>query len=89
MSSDWRNEADYEYIDDLDVAGLAWECLRRNRRYRSAFATMSERDAAAWGLRFPGRSGPQRKACDRLMDASRGAGRRSSACRTARYGRYV
>ncbi len=58
MSRNWRNEADYDYIKDLDAAGLAWECLRRNARYRAAFRTLSECDAMTWGLRFPGRSRP-------------------------------
>ena len=54
MARDWRNDADYEYIQDLDAAGLAWECLRRNPAYRGAFPNMTDRDAFAWGLRFPG-----------------------------------
>lgn len=54
MARDWRNDADYEYIHDLDAAGLAWECLRRNSAYRAAFSSMTDRDALAWGLRFPG-----------------------------------
>ena len=56
MSRNWRNETDYDYIKELDASGLAWECLRRNPRYRAAFPTMTDAEAAAWGLRFPGRS---------------------------------
>lgn len=56
MTSNWRDASDYDYIEKLDAAGLAWECLRRNPRYRAAFPAMTERDAAAWGLRFPCRS---------------------------------
>ncbi len=58
----WRSESAYEYVDDLDPAGLAWEFLRRNSEYRedferlvdhgelspSAAATLSDK----WGLRF-------------------------------------
>ncbi|WP_419910382.1 transcriptional regulator domain-containing protein [Hoeflea sp.] len=57
MNRDWRNEDDYAYFDDLDASGLAWECLRRNRAYRAAFAAMTEAEAGTWELRFPGRSG--------------------------------
>lgn len=53
MSTNWRNESDYKYLEKLDAAGLAWECLRRNARYRATFPSMSERAALTWGLRFP------------------------------------
>ena len=56
MPGNWRNESDYDYIENLDASGLAWECLRRNPNYRAAFPNMTENEAAAWGLRFPGRS---------------------------------
>ncbi|WP_439650090.1 transcriptional regulator domain-containing protein [Gymnodinialimonas mytili] len=56
MASDWRNAADYDYLDNLDVSGLAWECLRRNARYRADYPQMRDglKSPAAWGLRFPG-----------------------------------
>lgn len=56
MPTNWRDETDYAYIEKLDASGLAWECLRRNPDYRAAFPNMTENEAAAWGLRFPGRS---------------------------------
>lgn len=56
MPTNWRDETDYDYIEKLDASGLAWECLRRNPNYRAAFPDMTENEAAAWGLRFPGRS---------------------------------
>ncbi|WP_414651705.1 transcriptional regulator domain-containing protein, partial [Hyphomonas sp. UBA3201] len=34
MPSDWRDDKQYDHFDDLGVSGLAWECLRRNSRYR-------------------------------------------------------
>lgn len=69
MSGNWRNESDYEYIEELDAAGLAWECLRRNSRYCAAFPKMSKREALTWGLRFPGRSRARRDRSDRSLDA--------------------
>lgn len=59
MTLNWRNSKDYDYIKDLGPSGLAWECLRRNPRYREAFPEMTEKEASAWGLRFPCRSRPQ------------------------------
>ncbi|WP_341863834.1 DUF6499 domain-containing protein [Gymnodinialimonas sp. 57CJ19] len=56
MARDWRNEADYTYIETLDVSGLAWECLRRNPEYCAQYPLMRDglSSPAAWGLRFPG-----------------------------------
>ena len=31
---DWRNKAVYDYTNDLDLNGWAWEFLRRNPEYR-------------------------------------------------------
>jgi hypothetical protein len=51
---DWRNPADYADLAGLDLAGLAWEFLRRNPDYRRGHASgLSAEAAAAWGLRFP------------------------------------
>ena len=56
MTPNWRDPKDYDYIKGLSASGLAWECLRRNPRYREAFPNMTENEASAWGLRFPCRS---------------------------------
>jgi hypothetical protein len=64
MSADtsrWRFAEDYAYLDTLCAADLAWEYLRRNPDYQTAFATASQDPdtadpGARWGLRFPGRS---------------------------------
>jgi len=63
----WRTASAYGYLDDLSVAGLAWEGLRRNPRYRQDYshsqAPTQQSDSldaliqARWGLRFPGPSG--------------------------------
>jgi hypothetical protein len=56
MPNDWRDDHAYDHFDRLDTSGLAWECLRRNDRYRATYALMLEgrASAAGWGLRFPG-----------------------------------
>jgi Family of unknown function (DUF6499) len=57
MATDWHDASAYDYFDDLDASGLAWECLRRNPRYRAGFPMMDLGllPAGEWGLRFPGR----------------------------------
>lgn len=32
---DWRNDADYDFTEELDLNGWAWEFLRRNPEYRN------------------------------------------------------
>ena len=66
--SGWRSSAEYDYVEDLSASDLAWEWLRRNKRYAQDYATLSKAapdDAALkealldkWGLRFRGRSQP-------------------------------
>jgi hypothetical protein len=58
---DWRSAAAYKYAAALEAGGLAWEFLRRNRGYQSAYivnAANGDREtgdaAHHWGLRFPG-----------------------------------
>lgn len=58
----WRSETAYEYIDTLTPSELAWEFLRRNPDYRTAFQRLLSTgrltdDAATafaqqWGLCF-------------------------------------
>ena len=68
MSGDWRNDADYDYCDDLTPEQVAFEFLRRNPDYKSDFRKGSDElpkastsepapAAARWGLRFRCRSG--------------------------------
>ena len=66
--SGWRSSAEYDYVEDLNASDLAWEWLRRNKRYAKYYATLSKaapddaslKDALLdkWGLRFRGRSQP-------------------------------
>ena len=66
--SGWRSSAEYDYVEDLSASDLAWEWLRRNKRYTKDYATLSKaapddaylKDALLekWGLRFRGRSQP-------------------------------
>ncbi|MDY7096570.1 MAG: DUF6499 domain-containing protein [Pseudomonadota bacterium] len=62
MPADWRDDHQYDHFDQLDISGLAWECLRRNTHYRKDYDMMQEGGGAPadWGLRFPGRPGAQR-----------------------------
>ncbi|WP_371687476.1 transcriptional regulator domain-containing protein [Thalassococcus sp. S3] len=83
MPGNWRNESDYDYFDNLDLGGLAWECLRRNARYRAAYPAMSRRSALTWGLRFPCRSGVRRDCGERALDTGRGPRRRDHHRRAA------
>lgn len=59
MTRDWQDGHAYDEFDAMDLSGLAWECLRRNHRYRKEYPLMDRglASAASWGLRFPGRSG--------------------------------
>ena len=90
MSRDWRNDRDYDHFDSLDLAGLAWECLRRNDDYRADYGRMHAGGGAPadWGLRFPRRSGHSRACRSRLLApgiraGGRHAGRLSAGTRTA------
>ena len=66
--SGWRSSAEYDYVEDLSASDLAWEWLRRNKRYAKDYATLSKAapdDASLkaalldkWGLRFRDRSQP-------------------------------
>jgi hypothetical protein len=62
-SSDWRSASAYEYLQDLNSSGLAWEFLRRNQEYRADYTNHEFRAALdagvagrerRWGLRFRG-----------------------------------
>lgn len=60
--TDWRHGKSYDYVDELDPASLAWEFLRRNRKYQDDYKdipkqkreTASDQLTNIWGLRFPG-----------------------------------
>ena len=89
---DWRSTAVYAYMNELDSAEFAWECLRRNfaykRDYRTAVRRMASGHADAlpsrWGLRFPfrpretGRSNAAGLAA--TAQFGRGSPRASAAC---------
>jgi hypothetical protein len=77
-NADWRHGRAYDYVDRLDPAGLAWEFLRRNRRYRDDYEgipkhkrdTASDTLTSIWGLRFPGFPDPSRHRCGCLFRAA-------------------
>jgi hypothetical protein len=56
MTRDWQDRHAYDDFDEFDVSSLAWECLRRNTRYRKEYPLMDRGHASpsSWGLRFPG-----------------------------------
>lgn len=73
--ADWRHSKAFDYIDRLDPEGLAWEFLRRNRKYQDDYKEIptEKRETAndpltrLWGLRFPGLPGPSRHRCEHLF----------------------
>ena len=73
MSTDWRDDAEYDHFDNLGISGLAWECLRRNADYRKEYDLMREGTGAPadWGLRFPSGSQTQRAQRSCLLAALR------------------
>jgi Family of unknown function (DUF6499) len=95
MSEDetWRSETAYDYIDKLDPGDLAWEFLRRNPDYRSAYQELlvqgqpptdtSTRFAHQWGLRFRSRSKLQGTQPTDLLDRTR------QPWRNHRHARYL
>lgn len=54
MNTAWQPSAAYLYVLHLDSAGLAWEYLRRNADYRTAWCHRGTTPDAAlhWGLPF-------------------------------------
>lgn len=75
----WRDSAAYDYLDTLIPSDLAWECLRRNTRYRHDFAAATRGQTALsdvtairqrWGLRFPDGARSFRDRGDDQLDAA-------------------
>ena len=81
--SGWRSSAEYDYVEDLSASDLAWEWLRRNKRYAQDYATLSKaapddaslKDALLdkWGLRFRGRSQPPGSKGTRILGPKGGS----------------
>jgi hypothetical protein len=78
----WRSDAAYAYLNELEPAELAWEFLRRNPNYQRDYkaagdatadqAELSDSLIAQWGLRFRDPSGSSRgQRTGRLAGASR------------------
>lgn len=75
--TDWRQDAHYDYIEQLDAGDLAWEFLRRNADYKRDYqrAPKRVRNRAAdaltrrWGLRFPDSPKPHGQEDRCLLDA--------------------
>lgn len=66
--SQWEQTRRYDYLDDLPMNGLAWECLRRNRSYQDDYRDLLQAGAEErrdrlreyWGLQFRGAPEPIR-----------------------------
>lgn len=61
-TSRWKTSPDYDFMDDLSVGDLAWECLRRNKAYQKDYSGLwknAQTDqplphfiSQRWGVRF-------------------------------------
>lgn len=56
---DWRSPESYSKVQNADMAGVAWECLRRNPDYQQHYRALANPlDGAPssfrqkWGLSF-------------------------------------
>ena len=45
--SNWRDQAAYDYLDDLAAPELGWECLRRNPEYQDDCPSSNDLEHAA------------------------------------------
>lgn len=61
FQDDWQARGAYDYVDNLNSAGFAWELLRRHDDYAADYANANFRAALEdgadgperrWGLRF-------------------------------------
>lgn len=78
-TKNWRSFSAYDFMDEAHTDDLAWECLRRNAKYQSDFASFfksptSEYDLtdpllSGWGLRFPCTAQPYWHRTNGLLDA--------------------
>jgi hypothetical protein len=68
--SNWRDQAAYDYLNDLAAPELGWECLRRNPEYQHDYAELAggpperadlrDQVGRRWGLCFPDPARPAR-----------------------------
>ncbi|MCG7507865.1 transcriptional regulator domain-containing protein [Mesorhizobium retamae] len=76
---EWQTSSTYDFMDEIGVDDLAWECLRRNRDYQKDFAGTLARGPAGsdksetighrWGLRFRRPAKPERARSACILDA--------------------
>jgi hypothetical protein len=85
--SRWQASSNYDYVDDLGAAELAWEWLRRNGDYQRDYAAIEQRPDEAgqlkemarqrWRLHYPRQPKPESHRDIRfLVAASRSRHRR-------------
>nr|WP_237353988.1 DUF6499 domain-containing protein [Xanthobacter sp. YC-JY1] len=87
-TSRWREDASYDYFDDLSVEGLAWECLRRDETYQDHYLALVTAGSDAdplpreveqrWGLRFRRAAISLRRGTERPVVAGCRSGHRAS-----------
>ncbi|WP_227287648.1 DUF6499 domain-containing protein [Boseongicola sp. H5] len=95
--SNWRSSSHYEYAEALDASDIAWEWLRRNKKYQCDYARLSKAGSnprritdqvrQRWGLRFPDRSTPKRPGCRDLLAARCRSGNGAFECHDAAFKR--
>ncbi|WP_419247663.1 transcriptional regulator domain-containing protein [Roseibium aggregatum] len=75
--SNWRDQAAYDYLDDLAAPELGWECLRRNPEYQHDYAELAggpperadlrDQIGRRWGLCFPDPARSDRDCCRDIL----------------------
>jgi Family of unknown function (DUF6499) len=79
-TSRWRTHSTYDYLDDLQPGGYAWEFLRRNEDYQHDYrerliTDREDMEGSAleqrWGLRFFRPTQPKRSVPIDLLVANR------------------
>ena len=60
---DWRSEPAYDKVHDAETMDIAWEWLRRDREYQTAYSRLTREQRSSgmtdnfrdlWGLSFRG-----------------------------------
>lgn len=85
VEDNWRDAANYHYLNDLNASELAWEFLRRNSEYELEALSLDPADqqaasalAAHWGLRFPDTAKSARYRSGYLLEPERRSDRTHS-----------
>ena len=95
--SNWRDQAAYDYLDDLAAPDLGWECLRRNPEYQHDYAKLAgeppervdlmDQVGRRWGLCFPDPARAARLRCGGVLVSGGRYRCRGARCRPRGTGR--